>query len=162
MKTSQNFLPVIMSTVLTFSSLEEALRRIEDYAHYGIEAKSGNWSLFKTLHHGAQSIEFSLIGYPAHKSSLFKNTVGKIALHVFLAKGSMSHDITMPIPEAPQIDEIGDSMQGFKRLEVAVQNFWNHNGSYKDHFAYGKLTKEQYDKIQALHLANHLNEGFKI
>lgn len=151
-----------MATVLTFSSLDEALRHIQDFAHHGLEAKNGNWSLFKTLNHGAQSIEFSLSGYPAHKPSIFKHTAGKLALHVFLAKGAMSHDITMPIPDAPNIAETGEAMQGFTRLESAVQNFWNHQGSYKEHFAYGKLTKEQYDKIQALHLANHLTEGFKL
>jgi hypothetical protein len=149
-----------MAAVLTFSSLEDALKRIEDLTKTGIEAKSGHWSLYKTLSHGAQSIEFSLVGYPAHKSSLFKHSVGKLALHIFLAKGSMSHDITMPIPEAPSIDNAGSPEQGLKRLETAVQNFWNHEGAYKDHFAYGKLSKAQYDKIQALHLANHLNEGF--
>jgi Protein of unknown function (DUF1569) len=151
-----------MATVLTFSSLDEALRRIQDFANGGMEAKNGNWSLYKTLHHGAQSIEFSLVGYPAHKSSLFKNTAGKLALHIFLAKDAMSHDINMPIPDAPNIESDGDAIQGFTRLEAAVQSFWNHQGAYKEHFAYGKLTKEQYDKIQALHLANHLTEGFKL
>jgi hypothetical protein len=151
-----------MPSILSFSSLDEALRRIEDFSKNGLEAKNGNWSLYKTLSHGAQSIEFSLQGYPAHKSSLFKNTAGKLALHLFLAKGAMAHDITMPIPDAPSIESDGDAMQGFTRLEAAVQNFWNHQGSYKEHFAYGKLTKEQYDKIQALHLANHLTEGFKL
>ncbi len=149
-----------MASILTFSSLEDALRRIEDLAKTGVEAKTGAWSLYKTLSHGAQSIEFSLQGYPAHKSSLFKHTVGKLALHVFLAKGAMSHDISMPIPDAPSIQNDGDALQGFKRLEEAVQAFWHHNGAYKEHFAYGTLTKAQYDKIQALHLANHLNEGF--
>ncbi len=151
-----------MSAILTFSSLDEALRRIEDFAQNGIEPKSGSWSLYKTLNHGAQSIEFSLSGYPAHKSSLFKATAGKLALHIFLAKGSMSHDISMPIPEAPALNDEGDPMQGFMRLQESVQNFWNHPGAYKDHFAYGRLSKAQYDKIQALHLANHLNEGFKL
>lgn len=151
-----------MATILTFSSLGEALRRVEDFSAHGLEAKHGHWSLYKTLNHAAQSIEFSLSGYPAHKPTLFKNTVGKLALHIFLAKGSMSHDISMPIPDAPNIESDGDAVQGFKRLETAVQAFWNYNGAYKDHFAYGKLSKEQYDKIQALHLANHLNEGFRL
>jgi hypothetical protein len=151
-----------MSHLITFSSLDDALRRIEDFAKGGIEPKSGAWSLYKTLSHGAQSIEFSLTGYPAHKSSLFKSTAGKLALHIFLARGQMSHDITMPIPDAPALNDGGDPMQGFLRLQEAVQKFWNHTGDFKDHFAYGKLTKAQYDKIQALHLANHLSEGFKL
>jgi hypothetical protein len=151
-----------MRAILTFSSLNDALRRIEEFSKHGLEPKSGHWSLYKTLNHGAQSIEFSLQGYPAHKSSLFKQTAGKLALHIFLAKGSMSHDISMPIPDAPNIESDGDAMQGFTRLETAVQSFWNHQGAFKEHFAYGKLTKEQYDKIQALHLANHLTEGFKL
>lgn len=149
-----------MAALLIFSSLEDALRRIEDLAKTGVEAKAGAWSLYKTLNHGAQSIEFSLQGYPAHKSSLFKHTVGKLALHVFLAKGAMAHDISMPIPDAPSIQSDGDALQGFKRLEEAVHAFWHHKGAYKEHFAYGTLTKAQYDTIQALHLANHLNEGF--
>lgn len=151
-----------MSAILTFSSLDQALRRIEEFAQNGIEPKTGKWSLAKTLHHGAQSIEFSLVGYPAHKSSLFKATAGKLALHIFLAKGSMSHDISMPIPQSPALPETNDAMQGFMRLQEAAQNFWNHQGAYQDHFAYGSLSKAQYDKIQALHLANHLNEGFKL
>ena len=149
-----------MASIITFSSLDEALRRIEDFANDGIEPKPGKWSLYKTLLHGAQSIEFSLVGYPAHKSSLFKGTAGKLALHLFLARGAMAHDITMPIPDAPPLQEDGSAMQGFMRLQEAVQKFQQHTGEFKDHFAYGKLTKTQYDKIQALHLANHLTEGF--
>lgn len=151
-----------MSAIITFSSLDDALRRIEDIAKGDIQPKLGAWSLYKTLSHGAQSIEFSLTGYPAHKSSLFKGTAGKLALHIFLARGAMSHDITMPIPDAPAITEEGEAMQGFLRLQEAVQKFWNHNGTFQEHFAYGKLTKAQYDKIQALHLANHLSEGFTL
>jgi hypothetical protein len=149
-----------MPTILTFSSLEEALKNIEEYARGGLEPKNGKWSLYKTLHHAAQSVEFSLLGYPTHKPVLFKRTLGKLALHIFLARGAMRHDTEAPIPDAPPIAEEGDPLQGFLRLESAVNAFWQHTGDYAEHFAYGKLSKSQYDAVQALHIANHLNEGF--
>jgi hypothetical protein len=151
-----------MPTPVQFRSLEAALRQTEQYAknhsEHRMVAAPGGWSFAKTLHHGAQSIEFSLAGYPAHKSPLFKHTLGALALTVFLKRGTMSHDITMPIPAAEPIPDDSDPIMAWQRLETAANAFWHYEERLlKEHFAYGRVSKADYDCIQAMHLANHLS-----
>ena len=42
-------------------------------------------------------------------------------------------------------------------LRRAVQAFAHHAGPLHPHFAYGALSKVQYEQAHAMHLANHLS-----
>lgn len=61
---------------------------------------AARWSWSQTLEHCAQSIEYSLQGYPQLYSPLFQHTAGAAAFAVFRARGYMQHDINEPIPSA--------------------------------------------------------------
>ena len=43
------------------------------------------------------------------------------------------------------------------RLRQAVQDFGAHTGPLQPHFAYGALSRAQYEQAHAMHLANHLS-----
>ena len=115
------------------------------------------WSWAQTLGHCAQSIEFSLQGFPAHKSALFQNTLGSAALAVFAWRGRMSHNLAEPIPGAPALDANASAEGALARLRQAVQDFGAHTGPLQPHFAYGALSRAQYEQAHAMHLANHLS-----
>ena len=145
---------------LIFAGLDEAMRVTERLSAAGARAleptTAWNWS--QTLVHCAQSIEYSLAGFPAPRSTLFQNTLGTAAFHVFALRGHMSHDLAEPIPGAPVLDaSLPDASAALARLHKAVQDFAAHAGRLHPHFAYGALSKAQYEQAHAMHLANHLS-----
>lgn len=115
---------------------------------------TAGWKLPAVLEHAAQSIEYSLSGFPEMKSEWFRGTVGSAAFAVFDAKGSMHHSLTEPIPGAPAL---GDPplVPAAARLKKALREFEAHRGSLAPHFAYGPLDHASYTRAHLMHLANH-------
>ena len=145
---------------LVFGTLADAMREVERLAGDAVQplapATAWNWS--QTLEHCAQSIEFSLQGFPALKSTLFQNTLGAAAFNVFALRGRMNHNLAEPIPGAPALDASApDPSVALARLRKAVQDFATHTALLHPHFAYGALNKSQYEQAHAMHLANHLS-----
>ncbi|BEP91973.1 hypothetical protein GmRootA79_03570 [Acidovorax sp. A79] len=145
---------------LVFGTLARAMQEVERLAGAAVQplapATAWNWS--QTLEHCAQSIEFSLRGFPAPRSALFQNTLGAAAFNVFALRGRMSHDLAEPIPGAPALDaSTPGASAALARLRQAVQDFSVHAGPLHPHFAYGALDKAQYEQAHAMHLANHLS-----
>ena len=66
---------------------------------------TGDWNLYQVLTHCAQSVEYSILGYPEHKSDLFKNTVGKTAFSLFSSRRKMTHALNETIPGAPEFSD---------------------------------------------------------
>jgi len=114
------------------------------------------WNWAQTLEHCAQSIEYSMTGFPLMKPVLFQRTVGAAAFAVFSWRGRMSHDLAEPIPGAPAIDRGTDQARALARLQAAVAAFAAWSGPLQPHFAYGPLDKAAYERAHALHIANHL------
>lgn len=142
---------------LQFASLAAAEAELERLAQAGALASSAAWSWAQTLAHCAQSIEFSMAGFPQPKSALFQRTVGAAALGVFSWRGRMSHDLAEPIPGAPALDAAADPTQALQRLGGAIAAFRAWTGALRPHFAYGALGKQDYELAHAMHLANHLS-----
>jgi hypothetical protein len=115
----------------------------------------GAFSLPQVLHHLAQSIEFSLTGFPEAKSALFQHTAGAAAWAVFDARGAMTHGLGEPIPGAPPLAAHATLDSGVQRLVAALDRFAAHTGPLQPHFAYGALDKASYTRAHLMHLANH-------
>jgi hypothetical protein len=118
----------------------------------------GEWNPIEVFSHCAQSVEYSMSGFPEHKSDLFKNTVGHLAFSAFSAKGKMTHGLNEPIPGAPELGLESHLMQALARLERSMLDFKNYQGKLAPHFAYGDLSKEEYESAHVMHLYNHLLE----
>jgi len=139
-----------------FPDLAAALRAIEGL---GANSRStGAWTLPQILNHAAQSVEYSLSGFPQPKSALFQATLGKTALAVFQARGRMSHSLDEPIPGAPALAAADPLPAAKVRLVKALRDFDAHQGPLQPHFAYGALDKPHYARAHLMHLANHWAE----
>jgi hypothetical protein len=144
--------------LLTYASLEEALQEIQRLrqAHEQVQIE-GDWTLLQHLSHCKQSIVFSLQGYPENKSQFFQQTIGKWVFNKFEQQGYMRHNRNEPIPQAPMLPTKGDIILAFRDLEQTIVDFDAFQGELKPHFAYGSLSKKQYEKAHAMHLADHFS-----
>ena len=145
---------------LVFATLDEAMREVERLQGASLQALAPEtafgWS--QTLEHCAQSIEYSLQGFPAPQSALFQSTLGAAAFNVFAWRGRMHHGLAEPIPGAPALAATTpDAAAALARLRQAAQGFAAHTGALQPHFAYGALGKAQYEQAHAMHLAQHLS-----
>lgn len=116
-----------------------------------------DWPLPQVLEHCAQSIEFSLHGFPEAKPVWFQHSAGALAFSVFDHRGRMRHGLTEPIPGAAALVET-DLGAAISRLDRAFADFESHTGPLMPHFAYGALDKAQYTRAHLMHLANHAEE----
>jgi Protein of unknown function (DUF1569) len=138
----------------TFSTLKEARQRVLDL-RFNTPQHDSPWSLAQLLQHLAQSIEYSVRGYPEMNNVVFRAVIGNAALAFFNARGRMSHSLTEPIPGAPALDAMVSLKDGVQRLLDALDLFEQHQGALQPHFAYGELDKAQYTRAHLMHLANH-------
>lgn len=142
---------------LRLSTLEEALRELDRLAAASTLDSSAVWTWPQTLVHCAQSIEYSLHGFPELKPAVFRGTVGPAAFAVFEWRGRMSHNRTEPIPGAPSLAPEADAAGAAARLRQAIADFRAAPGPLQPHFAYGALDKPDYERAHALHLADHFS-----
>jgi hypothetical protein len=141
-----------------FSSWQQAREAVLELMFRQHQLAHESWNQPQLLQHLAQSIEYSIQGYPAPKSALFQKTLGMVAFAVFDARGKMNHDLADPIPGAPALEAQQSLKTAVQRLLDAMQAFSAHRGALKPHFAYGELTREQYQRAHLMHLANHWSQ----
>ena len=146
---------------LVFGSLQQAMQEVDTLAAAKSLKSTAVWTFAQTLAHCAQSIEFSMTGFPQPKSAVFQHTAGALALQVFSWRGRMTHDLSEPIPGAPALEPGLANDVALARLRLAVQNFQAFTQPLRPHFAYGELEHGAYAQAHAMHLANHLS-GFSI
>jgi hypothetical protein len=140
---------------LLLSSLQAALETLESL-DLGRLGGGPGWTPAQVFNHCAASIECSMSGgYPQHRSGLFKATLGRLALGKFLRQGYLSHDRAAGIPGLPD-PENGDAGAALRRLATAARAFQACGGELSPHFAYGPVNKADYDRVHAMHVADHL------
>lgn len=145
---------------LEFKSLSEAAIELERLAAAKILNSDTAWNWPQTLDHCSQSIEYSMTGFPQMNSALFQRTAGTIAFGVFAWRGRMSHNLAEPIPQAPPLAANGNPDVAVARLRAAISAFSATKAPLRPHFAYGKLSKAEFDHAHAMHLANHFSFFF--
>ncbi len=139
--------------VAGFPDVASALRTLETLPPTARMAEG--WTLSQVLEHAAQSIEFSLRGFPELKPALFRGTVGKLAFAVFDGRGRMSHGLSEAIPGAPALAAALLLPDAVARLSKALRDFDAHTGALQPHFAYGALDKGAFARAHLMHLADH-------
>jgi hypothetical protein len=147
----------VINRRLVFTSLDDALRELDRAAKTAVVNPGTVWTWPQTLIHCAQSIEYSLTGFPRAKSPIFQRTIGAAAFTVFSWRGRMTHKLAEPIPGAPPLDAGIDEPSAIARLQRAVRDFRGSQEPLRPHFAYGALSKPDYEHAHAMHIANHLS-----
>ncbi|MDA7085471.1 DUF1569 domain-containing protein [Pseudomonas sp. SA3-5] len=115
------------------------------------------WSPAEVFNHCAQSIEYSLGGYPTIKPAWFRHSVGPLAFGAFAARGAMRHPLDEAIPGAAPLSAPATQALALERLLQAFADFASHQGELQPHFAYGALSHADYAQAHVLHLYNHLS-----
>lgn len=115
------------------------------------------WTPAEVFNHCAQSIDYSLDGYPELKPAWFRHSVGPLAFSVFSARGAMRHNLHEAIPGATPLAEPASTAAALARLQGAFARFAGYQGELHPHFAYGALSHEEYAEAHVLHLYNHLS-----
>ena len=140
-----------------FDSIPSAIKTLTNLKSQPM-IKNGKWDLAHTLHHAAQSVEFSMKGFPSHKPDWFKSTFGQAAFAMYSSRGSMSHTLDEPIPGAPDIAQGQPLSEAVDHIVTALKTFELYQGVLFQHFAYGELNKTDYTRAHLLHLADHWRE----
>jgi hypothetical protein len=141
-----------------FASIADALKTLEQLRTQPPHM-TGAWDLPHVLHHTAQSVEYSMSGFPAPKPAWFRATLGSYAFALFNARGQMTHSLSEPIPGAPDIAQGQPLAPAIDHAVAALQAFERYTGPLAPHFAYGALTKPDYARAHLMHLANHWAEA---
>lgn len=144
---------------LRFASLAEARTALSQWQQGG-NRQAGPVTLHQLLHHCAQSLEYGLSGFPELKPAWFRSSVGPAAARVFLWRGKLSHDLADPIPGAPAIPQNGDMAAAFTRLYAGIDAFETavkSGATLMPHFAYGDVAPADYARLQAFHIAQHMD-----
>lgn len=147
----------VVTGTTRFRNLEEARRAVAPLAEHPLRT-TGAWNLAQVMNHVAQSVEYSLDGFPQPKSALFQSTAGTVAFALFDARGQMHHPLDQPIPGAPALPAEAPLPEAIVRLLAAFDRFEAHAGPLQPHFAYGALDKPAYTRAHLMHLANHWAE----
>jgi hypothetical protein len=140
-----------------FASMDAALKTLERLKTQA-PRMTGTWDMAHVLHHAAQSVEFSIAGFPEPKPVWFRATLGSYAFSLFNARGQMTHNLAEPIPGAPDIAQGQPLAPAVDHAIAALQAFERHAGALTPHFAYGTLGKADYTRAHLMHLANHWAE----
>ncbi|MFP6850274.1 MAG: DUF1569 domain-containing protein [Pseudomonas sp.] len=138
---------------LTLSSAQQVLA---DLAARELVSLKG-WSPVEVFNHCAQSIEYSISGYPKLKPTWFRSSVGPLAFSVFAARGAMRHPLDEAIPGAAALSQPATQALALARLQQAFADFAAYQGELQPHFAYGALSHADYAQAHVLHLYNHLS-----
>ncbi|KKO48665.1 twin-arginine translocation pathway signal [Arsukibacterium sp. MJ3] len=121
-------------------------------------SSSGEWNVSQILQHCAQSVRYSIDGYPKARSLWFQNSIGKLAINAFAATGKLHHPLNEPIPGAPTLAPELPNDVALRELIYTVQQFMDWQGELQPHFTYGSLSKAQYYSVHYLHLQSHLDQ----
>jgi hypothetical protein len=145
-----------MSHSLRCTRFTEVLAALEALPLHPHAARAQRFTPAQALEHCAQSIEYSLRGYPRLRSWLFRATVGPLAKRKFLRAGFMSHDVSAGLAGAPAPAADAELASALVRLRAAIAAFGSHEGPLVPHLAYGTCTRDEYEALHSMHVADHL------
>lgn len=137
------------------TGLDEARERLAGLRGRTLRSLSG-WSPAEVFNHCAQSVEYSMDGYPQLRADWFRGSLGPLAFALFSARGAMRHPLDEAIPGAPDLLSPAGQDAALARLEAAFERFARHRGPLQPHFAYGALSHAEYGQAHVMHLYEHL------
>ena len=144
---------------LRFQDLDEVVRDVEALRAGGYR-RVGRWDLAQACGHLADWMTYPIEGMPPAplpmRAAMFvmRNTIAPRMLRRTLARGEMPAGApTLPasIP-APG----GDESAAVDRLRRAVERFRSHSGEYVPSPLFGRVSRDEANRMQLIHCAHHL------
>ncbi|WP_244187751.1 DUF1569 domain-containing protein [Streptomyces regalis] len=117
-------------TSLTLVQLTERLHKDLGRPERDLLAPGSPWNLSQTLQHCAQTVRYSVTGYPDLKPALFRATAGALVKRVFLRRGAMKHPLGAEIDGAPPLDPGLPLTEAAAGFADAVALFTGHMGEH--------------------------------
>src|SRR5689334_13041548 len=145
-----------MPRQVRLASFDQVLAELDALAAAARVESEGAWSPGRAIAHCAHSIECSLQGYPQLKSALFRATLGRGARWKFLRQAAMSHDLAAEILGVEPPAAAPPLPDALARLRAAIVAFRAHKGPLAPHLAFGEMDAAVYERIHAMHAADHL------
>jgi hypothetical protein len=139
---------------LRFTNLEDAIveiKRLESIP----KSTTGVWSYYQILNHCADFIDFCINGYPMMAPWAVRMTIGQFIKHKTFLQGYM--DPKSFNPTAPTTREEGDELKAQERLLKSIERFKVYSGKLHKHPFFDQLNKDEFEKLHAYHIANHLS-----
>jgi hypothetical protein len=120
-----------------------------------LPAAPGPLTTAQHLDHCAASVAASLDGYPRLKPWIVRATIGALVKRRFLSAGRMTHDTGAPVPGGATLPDrpLADARAA---LVAAIARFRAHGGALAPHPVYGPCSAAEYEKLHAIHVADHL------
>lgn len=120
-----------------------------------LPAARGALTTAQHLDHCAASVAASIDGYPRLEPWIVRATIGALVKRRFLRAGRMSHDTAAPRPGGPRLPDrpLADARAA---LASASARFRAHAGPLAPHPVYGACTAAEYERLHAIHVADHL------
>lgn len=134
------------------------IKEVLSSKYYNYTGKKDNWSPYKTFVHCAQTINYSMEGYPKYKPLIVQLTIGRFVFKKYMKQGYMKHNLSAPVQGSPFIEDSSDINLGIDILINAIDRFQEYDGFFKRHLIFGNLTKEEYEIYFAMHIKDHLSE----
>jgi Protein of unknown function (DUF1569) len=137
---------------LSFSNLFEVMPEVDRLlaSHRTV----GNWSLGQVCNHLSAGIILSVDGYPMKAPWIIRKTIGPIVRGRILKSGRIPDGIKLrkDFEPRPQLDARAEA----EALRAAIQGFGAHAGPMAEHPFFGSLTRENWERLHAIHAAHHL------
>lgn len=146
-----------MNRNLRFRNLDEAVMELEMLGKGKVETKE-LWSYYQILTHCADLIENSMTSYPRVLPFIIRKTIGKFIFVKMLRDGYMKPG--NPNPSAPKKHEEGDEKAAHFRLKSVIEKFKRYDGPFANHPIFDVRNKEEWEKLHAMHIANHLGFAY--
>ena len=145
----------VLTTLVAFVDALEARVR-QDGSGAALLSPRGSYTFSETVQHAAQSIGYSMTGYPRLAPESLRATVGRAVKHLFLNRGAMRHNLSAPVSGAPELDKSMPDLDAIMLLRTTVDRLAAFNDALHPHPTYGRCTKEQVANLQTMHLIEHL------
>lgn len=147
--------PSPLSALVAFVDALEA-RVQQDGSGRALPSSRSVFTFSETTQHAAQSIVYSMTGYPRLAAASLRATVGRTVKHLFLRRGAMRHNLSAPVAGAPELDPAMPDVVAVAHLRAAAARLAGFTGTLQPHPTYGRCTIEQVASLQAMHLREHL------
>jgi hypothetical protein len=140
---------------LEFATLDQVMPDVDRLMERGYTSV-GKWTLGQVCNHLGKSLAASVDGYPMKKVPwLLRKTVAPIFLRRMLRTGVMPEGLKGPefLMPKPDLDDRAE----VEALRAALRLFAGHTGPLAENPFFGRLTRDQVERLNGIHCAHHLS-----